>query len=249
MLGSAIRKITGTVGDLRGRLEMRQLSQERPRIVSTIHQVNERHLTYLGYDALVDLAKVAIRNEERGIEGLIIEAGCALGGSAIVLASAKNPRREQIVYDSFGMIPEPSAMDGQDVHKRYGVIRSGSSRGIGGERYYGYQDDLYEKVSQSFAALGFETEANNVTLVKGLFEDTLAVESPVALAHIDCDWYESVLTCLARIEPFLVSGGTFIIDDYGYWSGCTRAIDEYFRSKDRNTYIFAKRSRLHITKK
>lgn len=49
MLGSAIRKITGTVGDLRGRLEMRQLSQERPRIVSTIHQVNERHLTYLGF--------------------------------------------------------------------------------------------------------------------------------------------------------------------------------------------------------
>jgi asparagine synthase (glutamine-hydrolysing) len=55
----------------------------------------------------------------------------------------------------------------------------------------------------------------------------LHVSEPVALAHIDGDWYRSVMTCLRRIEPNLVPGGTLVIDDYRAWSGCKRAVDEY----------------------
>ena len=72
------------------------------------------------------------------------------------------------------------------------------------------------------------------------------VSYPVALAHLDCDWYESLMTCLEQIEPHLIPGGRFVIDDYYNWSGCTRAVDEFFSG--RAAYQFVHKSRLHIVK-
>jgi asparagine synthase (glutamine-hydrolysing) len=76
----------------------------------------------------------------------------------------------------------------------------------------------------------------------------MTVTEPVALAHVDGDWYDSVMTCLQRIEPRLTQGGVLIIDDYDAWSGCRRAVDEYFKDK-QGRYEFIRRSRLHIVRK
>jgi len=213
-----------------------------------IKKVTDEHLTYIEVDALCELAQVVIANENKHIDGIIVESGCALGGSAIVIASAKNKSRKFFIYDVFGMIPPPSERDEQDVHNRYMQIASGKSVGLGDKTYYGYEKNLYDKVTQNFKRFGFELRENNVCLVKGLYEDTLKIESPVALAHIDCDWFDSVWVCLQRIEPYLISGGTLIIDDYYDWSGCKKAVDEYFKNK-KNDYSFIHKSRLHIVKK
>lgn len=61
----------------------------------------------------------------------------------------------------------------------------GDQGGIKGGSYYGYEDYLYGKVVENFARHGVPVQQNNVHLVKGLFEDTLKIEGPVALAHID----------------------------------------------------------------
>ena len=135
------------------------------------------------------------------------------------------------MYDVFGLIPEPSARDGEDVHQRYEMIRNGQAQGIAGNTYYGYQDDLFNVAIENFRRHGVPVEANAVRLVKGLFQDTLRVEEPVAMAHVDGDWYQSVMTCLRRIEPWLVQDGVLIIDDYDHWSGSRKAVDEYFRDK------------------
>lgn len=100
----------------------------------------------------------------------------------------------------------------------------------------------------AFADYGFPVELNSVRLVRGMFQETLIGDWPVALAHLDCDWYESVKTCLQRIEPRLVRGGTLVIDDYDAWGGCRRAVDEYFAHK-RDRIEFVQRTRLHIVKK
>ena len=84
--------------------------------------------------------------------------------------------------------------------------------------------------------------------MKGLFQETLRIEENVAMAHIDCDWYESVMTCIQEIEPNLISGGVMVIDDYQDWSGCKTAVDEYFNDK-KTKYKFVQRSRLHIIRK
>lgn len=212
-----------------------------------VRAVRDDALTYLSREALTDLYDRVKEAENSGIEGILIEAGCALGGSAIVMAAAKAPARPLYVYDVFGMIPPPSERDGPDVHERYEVIRSGQSAGIQGQSYYGYDENLLERVRENFTRHGFSPAEHEVALVRGLFQDTIRPTGPVAVAHIDGDWYESVKTCLERIEPHLPVGGVFVIDDYEAWSGCRTAVDEYFADK-RDRYVFEMHARLHIVR-
>jgi hypothetical protein len=217
------------------------------RYPAVVRRVRAAGLTYLDAAALNDLYEAADMLERSGTQGCFIEAGCALGGSAIVIASAKTRARPFYVYDVFGMIPPPSDADGDDVHERYATISSGNATGLKGATYYGYEENLYDRVTRTFDAFGFAVARNNIHLVKGLFEDTLNPGGPVALAHIDGDWYQSVMTCLERIAPRLVQGGKLVIDDYQDWSGCRRAVDEYFTGKQAE-FQFSQRSRLHITR-
>ncbi len=228
---------------------LRQLIDRRNReLLSIAQKVNNDRLSYLGVSALYDLAEVVRKNERKNIKGAIVETGCALGGSSIVLAYSKAQQRELFVYDVFGMIPPPSSKDGQDVHSRYEVISSGSSSGIGSDQYYGYVENLYQKVVDNFTSYGFDLIRDKIHLIKGLYQETLNISFPVSLAHIDCDWFDSVLLSLQRIEPNLVSGGTLVIDDYYTYSGCRDAIDEYFKNR-KDEFLFIQKSRLHIVKK
>jgi len=218
------------------------------RVPPVVRAVRADSLTYLSEDALKDLYDAVARIEAAGTSGILIEAGCALGGSAIVIATAKARARALFVYDTFGMIPAPSERDGADVHARYEVIARGESTGIGGNRYYGYEDDLLSKVTENFRRHGVPVAQHAVHLVKGLFQDTLHVDQPVALAHLDGDWYESVTTCLQRITPRLVPGGVIVVDDYDQWSGCRRAVDDYFSDK-RDRFAFVHRARLQVVRR
>jgi SAM-dependent methyltransferase len=226
-------------------------SPDRPKrrpLPTIISAVRADRLTYLDEDALRDLYEGAEAVERSGLAGAFVEAGCALGGSAIVIAAAKSAGRRFHVYDVFGMIPPPADQDGADVHERYRVIRSGKSKGIGGQRYYGYESDLLEKVIGAFRRHGVPPESKNTLFLRGLFQETMQIDSLVAFAHIDGDWYESVMTCLIRIAPRLVPGGVLVIDDYDHWSGCRRAVDAYFADK-RAEFAFLRKARLQIVRR
>jgi predicted O-methyltransferase YrrM len=215
-----------------------------PAVEATIARAREEHLTYLKPEHLRALAAAVLDVERRGLPGLIVEAGTARGGSAIVMAAAKAPERPMKVYDVFGMIPPPGEQDGPDVHERYARIAAGEATGVGGDTYYGYRDDLYEEVTVSFGRLGVPAAEHNVELVRGLFEDTIDLHEPVAFAHLDGDWYESTMTCLERIAPLLVPGGRIVLDDYYMWSGCRTAVDEYFGG--REGFRLEQRAKLHV---
>ena len=213
-----------------------------------IRRVRHDNLTYLDAGSLVDLYSSVKMVEKRGQPGVLIEAGCALGGSAVVMAAAKRADRQLYVYDTFAVIPPPSANDGDAAHARYAQISTGQADGIGGHTYYGYEADLLGQVTATFQRYGLAPQANSVQLIKGLFQTTLTGTEPVCLAHIDCDWYDSVETCLHNIVPRLVSGGELVIDDYDHWAGCRKAVDIYFAGlQDEFEWQF--KSRLHITRK
>jgi hypothetical protein len=212
-----------------------------------IGQVRKQRLTYLPVGALNDLFDAALTADRQGRPGSFLEAGCALGGSAMVLTQAKDPGRPLYIYDVFGMIPPPTDEDGPDIHERYEKIKSGQAAGIGGDPYYGYEEALMDRVRDTFATLGLPVDDNAVTLVKGLFQDTITGDEPVALAHIDGDWYDSVRTCLERIGPRLSPGGIMVIDDYFYWSGCRTAVDEFLAAHP-DDYTTVTLTRLHIVK-
>lgn len=204
------------------------------------------HLTFLRRADLLVLARQVHQVDRLGAQGLIIETGAARGGSAIVMAAAKDPARPMKVYDVFGMIPEPSERDGEDVHRRFQKIASGQAKGRGGETYYGYRDDLYAEVTESFARHGVEAATHGVDLVQGLFEDTIHLDEPVAFAHLDGDWYDSTMTCLERIAPRLIPGGRIVLDDYFHYSGCRQAVDDYFAG--RAGYRLERRAKIHVVR-
>lgn len=222
-------------------------SLEHREVAAVIRRVIRENLSYNNMNTLFDLAQVAIENEKRHLKGVIIEAGCGAGGSAITLAAAKTRDRKLLVYDVFDLHPPPTAENGTKAIWRYKLIADGKSPGIGGRLYYGYEKDLRDKVLQSLTDFGFEAKKNNIYLKKGLFEDTLKIESPASLAHLDCDCYDSVLTCLNRIVPHLVRGGTMVVHDY--WPGGRKAVEEYFGTMDRNEFRFVQKTALYIVKK
>ena len=213
-----------------------------------ISRVRREKLTYLEPSALMDIYKRMRQVEREHHGGIVVEAGCALGGSSLIIAVAKDKERPFQVFDVFETIPPPSNQDGKDAHARYELISSGQAVGIKGETYYGYQKDLLAQVVQTFNAYALPIHQNSIELVKGYYEETLQINSPVVLAHIDCDWHDSVMTCLQQIEPNLVPGGILIIDDYKAWSGCKTAVDTYFLGRE-DDFEFVQHSRLHIIRK
>jgi asparagine synthase (glutamine-hydrolysing) len=192
-------------------------------------EVRLRKLTYLTPEKLRSLMNVADSIVIGEIPGDFLEFGVALGGSGICLASRLETDRRYLGFDVFGMIPPPSEADGEKVGKRYEQISAGHSKGIEGDPYYGYVENLQDKVAGSFREMGFPVDGERVLLVKGLFEDTVKAHPDVkiALAHVDCDWYDSVKCCLEYIWPRLSEGGQVIMDDYNFWEGARRATDEF----------------------
>ena len=214
-------------------------------VEGVVERIDTEGLSYIGREGLLDLHNTVVSLEEDAVPGIFVECGCALGGSSIVIARAKGDNRSLFVYDVFGMIPPPGENDGQKALDRYSEIKSGGSEGLNGEEYYGYVSDLIGRVRDSFVEFDCPPDENNVEFVQGLYEETLSIDSPVAFAHIDCDWYDSVKFCLSQIVPNLVVCGVIVVDDYHYYDGCKRAVDEYFESQS-GKYSFVNLSRLHI---
>jgi O-methyltransferase len=199
----------------------------RRAISGIARSVLDNHLTYLSPQKLRNIEWAIQAVDDANVAGSFIETGVALGGSGILMASRLGPDRAYHGYDVFGMIPAPTAADPPEVHERYRLISSGEAEGIEGERYYGYEPDLYDRVRRSFADYSVPVDGQRVCLHQGLFEDTLRPSEPVALAHIDCDWYDPVLLSLDRIFPHLQPGGLIVIDDYFSYGGARRAVDEF----------------------
>jgi hypothetical protein len=214
-----------------------------------LRSIQQKKLTYLNIRKLINILHSCNSLERSALSGIFIEAGCALGGSAILIAHSKNKNRSFFVYDVFGMIPPPTSEDTLEVHERYQVIADGKSSGIGGSKYYGYEKNLYKKVQNNLLRFGINTEKYSVKLIKGLLQETMHVTEPVVFAHIDVDWYEPVKVSLERIYPRLVENGVIILDDYFDWGGCRKATDEFLRDKMDEVLLDDTYGSLKITKK
>jgi O-methyltransferase len=222
---------------IRARWEMLRL----PPLAQAV--IRER-LTYLPPGKLARLERTVARVIAERVPGDVLEFGVALGGTAILLArhvaaanataDAGAARRCFHGFDVFGMIPPPTSdKDDAKSRARYEVIRSGGSVGIGGERYYGYREDLFDTVKASLARHGCPVDGTTVQLHKGLFEatwPTVPVRA-VALAHLDCDWYDPVAFCLGAVADLMSPGGAILIDDYHDYGGARAAVDEFLSAR------------------
>ena len=76
------------------------------------------------------------------------------------------------------------------------------------------------------------SEVSKINLIKGDIVNTLNIQSnlpkKISVLRLDTDWFESTKKELEVLYPLLSIGGVLIIDDYGHWGGCKKAVDEYF---------------------
>jgi hypothetical protein len=150
------------------------------------------------------------------------------GGSsallAAVLAKYSSQPRLLFSFDTFSGMPQSSALD---VHQGQQAEDSGWGAGTCSAP----ESSLLE-VCEKLGVRPF------VRPVKGLFSDTLPAHrgeiGPIALLHMDGDWYSSTRDILENLFDQVVPGGFIQIDDYGYWEGCKRAVNEFALNRGLN---------------
>ena len=175
--------------------------------------------------ALHKATQYIIRND---IVGDIVECGVWQGGSAMLTALTMmqmgQTARQIYLYDTYAGMSEPAHIDvsfeGEDARKHWERNRRGATNKW-----------CYAPLHQVRANLGQTGyPPANLIFVEGRVENTLPARlpSPIALLHLDTDWYESTYHELVHLYPTLSPKGVLILDDYGHWQGARRAVEQYF---------------------
>jgi hypothetical protein len=186
-----------------------------------------RPYTLLSYRTLDNAYTLATSVEKRKIAGAFVECGTWKGGGAAVMASVTNAFRSGRTtwyFDSFEGMPPPTKEDSRGKGKK------GEVKDILGDTLKVSVSDVEEVV---FKKLKLPKEKNRI--IKGWFAETLPKYKkeigPIAILRLDGDWYESTKVPLETLFDQVSMGGYIIIDDYGAWEGCRRAVHEF-----RDTY-------------
>lgn len=179
-----------------------------------------------------------ITNSE--ISGDIVECGVWKGGSmmaAILQLNELNQKRNLWLYDTFEGMSEPSALD-EDNRGRKALDRLNNE-----DKYTSnvWAYSTLEEVQKNIESVN--SKNLNLSFIQGKVEDTLQnknnIPDKIAILRLDTDWYESTKAELDILYPKVIKGGIIIIDDYGHWKGCRKAVDEYI--ENNNLHIFLAR--------
>jgi O-methyltransferase len=186
---------------------------------------------------LDNVYQLAAAVERERLPGVFVECGVWNGGCGAIMAymaKRANSGRVTWFFDSFEGLPEPTDRDGTNARLYANNRSSGELRPI--EQCVGSQE-LVEEVL--FEKLDIDPES--VRIRKGWFQDTIPASAsdigPIAILRLDGDWYESTKLCLENLFDNVVPGGYVIIDDYGFWEGCARAVDEFIAQRGLNLVL------------
>jgi O-methyltransferase len=160
------------------------------------------------------------RHAVNSVDGDLVECGTWRGGmSAAIAQYIDSDRHFSVLFDSFeGLPPANDEMDGSKA--------VAWQTELPGESNYNNcaASEGEAREAMALAERPFRIE-------KGWFQETLpryAAEDPrIAVLRLDCDWFDSTIVCLRTLFPHVLPGGLVIIDDYGTWDGCTRAVHQF----------------------
>lgn len=160
--------------------------------------------------------------ENNNIPGDIVEIGVWKGGSmlSMILAyeNSKKHSRNFHMYDTFeGMVP-PTLFD----------------------KDYNNNDakKIIEQNSFFLCKAEINLVKNNISRhtqvipqyhVGDIIKNEYYPEQ-IAVLRLDTDWYESTQFELKNFYKYVSPGGIVIIDDYGHWQGCKKAVDEFLQT-------------------
>ena len=177
--------------------------------------------------ALLQAVKKVIKNK---IEGDIVECGVWKGGNLILCQKYLNLQNVSIKihgFDNFEGMVKPKEIDtdyrnvpASEMHSLFKKDKNKNSWA------YCSLEDVNKNINET-------VPKHNIKLIKGIVEKTLLepknLPDKISILRLDTDFYESTKIELEILYPKLVSGGFLIIDDYGHFKGCRKAVDEYFK--------------------
>ncbi|MFA7441040.1 MAG: TylF/MycF/NovP-related O-methyltransferase [Sphingomonadaceae bacterium] len=168
------------------------------------------------------------------IPGDIVECGVWSGGSLALAAlwdlQYSDSKRIYHAFDSFEGLPPPTEDDGA-VFENFNTNSRKKNR-IATQKLQKTgvcAGDSADTVRMFFHKLGIPADRSRFHV--GWFQDTVPAAAreigPLSILRIDGDWYDSTKVCLDHLYDIVSPGGYVIVDDYGCFSGCKRAVDEF----------------------
>ena len=172
-------------------------------------------------NSLVEILKSCDKN---GIQGDFVECGVAGGHSsmiaALTLLQLGDESRELYLYDTYSGF-DFELLDENDYQGK-------SIRDYDLSKYSSDSTSV-SKVYEKLVSTGIQP--GRLKLIKGMVEETVPQYLPekISVLRLDVDLYQPTLHCLRMMYPRLEKGGYLIIDDYGHWEGCKKAVHEFFQ--------------------
>ena len=172
------------------------------------------------------------------IKGDFVECGVWRGGNSIIALKMINKLRENKniwLYDTFEGMTKPSEHDYENNTGKKAIIEYNQNQRDDHSNWcYASLEDVKENINKFKSSL-------KINFIKGDITETLEnvhnIPEAISVLRLDTDWYESTKKELEILYPRLSVGGVLIIDDYGHWGGCKKAVDEYFEKNGKKPLL------------
>lgn len=209
--------------------------------------------TMVPFDNLASLYNQVQYIEESNLEGDFVECGVWKGGSIGMMALANKKygikARNLHLFDSFKDICKPDPdLDGERAMKesiKYLQNNTSLIKDDGLQPMTGFYDSFGGHGTMELCnallvdKIGYPKEF--IHFYPGWFQETFpkyasSIKS-ISLLRMDSDWYASTKLTLEYFFDRVVDGGIIIIDDYGTYDGCKKAVDEFLSERGINKML------------
>ena len=173
------------------------------------------------------------------IPGSFVECGVWRGGSSMLIAKMLSNRktvdRKIYLFDTFEGMSKPTDDDTDFTGK--------SAASLLKKNEHNKKESVWcladlSDVQNNMQLTNFPAE--KLVYIVGKVEATIPtplLTEKISLLRLDTDWYTSTKHELIYLFPKLENNGVLIIDDYGHWEGCKKAVDEYFKENGINMLL------------
>jgi len=193
--------------------------------------------TMTSHERIFALMKSINFVKHNNVDGDFVECGVWRGGNLILFqkfVEKYNLSKKIYAYDTFEGMSEPDKIDETfKGESSIDLLNKLYKKKVDRKKNILIADCSIEQVQENFKKF---SNKNNLICVKGPVEKTLDIKenlpNKISILRLDTDWYSSTKKELEVLFPLLEKNGILIIDDYGFWKGARKAVDEYFENKN-----------------
>jgi len=180
---------------------------------------------------LIESVQYVIKNN---IPGDFVECGVWKGGSMMAIAETLKKLgvtdRNLYLYDTFAGMTAPTEDDVDQLNRDASTQLTQDANNKLESTVWAYSG--LAEVKNNLAKTNYPAELIHYIEGDVLLTIPQTISTQIGLLRLDTDWYESTKHELIHLYPKLVSKGVLIIDDYGFWKGSRKAVDEYIQEQN-----------------